>query len=53
MPVLFTNNLPKGLPIHDLAIQERENEMVLGTHGRSLFIGKLDLVQKLAGSPKN
>ncbi|MEN9951600.1 MAG: hypothetical protein RLY85_2352 [Bacteroidota bacterium] len=49
----FTNNLPKGLPIHDLAIQERENEMVLGTHGRSLFIGKLDLVQKLAGSPKN
>ncbi|MEY2836609.1 MAG: hypothetical protein RLZZ557_2271, partial [Bacteroidota bacterium] len=49
----FTNNLPKGLPIHDLAIQERENEMVLGTHGRSLFIGKLDLIQKMAGSPKN
>jgi photosystem II stability/assembly factor-like uncharacterized protein len=49
----FTNGLPKGLPIHDLAIQERENEIILGTHGRSLFIGKLDLVQKMAGKEKN
>lgn len=40
-----------GLPrvaVHDIAIQERENEIVLGTHGRSVYIAKLDLVQKLA-----
>lgn len=48
----FTNGLPKGLPIHDLAIQDRENEIVLGTHGRSIFIGKLDLVQQLAAKQK-
>ena len=43
----FTNNLPIAIPIHDMVIQERENEIVLGTHGRSLYIGKLDLIQKM------
>lgn len=43
----FTNALPKAIPVHDIAIQERDNEIVLGTHGRSLYIGKLDLVQKM------
>ena len=40
-----------GLPrvaIHDIAIQERENEIVLGTHGRSIYIASLAEVQKLA-----
>ncbi|MGZ3896590.1 MAG: WD40/YVTN/BNR-like repeat-containing protein [Flavisolibacter sp.] len=40
--------LPKSIPIHDIAIQERENEIVLGTHGRSLYLAKLDEVQKAA-----
>ena len=48
----FTGGLPMGIPVHDLAIQERENEIVLGTHGRSLYIGKLDLVQKMAKDSK-
>ena len=43
----FTNNLPVAIPVHDMVIQERENELVLGTHGRSLYIGKLDLIQKM------
>ena len=43
----FTNNLPIAIPVHDMVIQERENEIVLGTHGRSLYIGKLDLIQKM------
>jgi photosystem II stability/assembly factor-like uncharacterized protein len=43
----FTKGLPRSIPVHDIAIQERENEIVLGTHGRSLFIAKLDLVQAL------
>jgi photosystem II stability/assembly factor-like uncharacterized protein len=48
----FTNGLPMGIPIHDLVIQERENEIVLGTHGRSLYIGKLDLLQKMTEKGK-
>lgn len=39
-----------GLPrvaVHDIAIQRRDNELVLGTHGRSVYIASLDLVQKL------
>ena len=39
-----------GLPrvaVHDIAIQKRDNEIVLGTHGRSVFISSLELVQKL------
>lgn len=44
----FTNGLPLAVPVHDLVIQERENEIVLGTHGRSIYIGKLDQVQKLS-----
>lgn len=38
--------LPR-VPVHDIMIQQRENEIVVGTHGRSIYIAKLDLVQKL------
>ncbi len=38
------NNLPR-VPVHDIAIQQRDNEMVVGTHGRSIYITKLDAVQ--------
>jgi photosystem II stability/assembly factor-like uncharacterized protein len=44
--VMWTSGLPKSVPIHDIAIQERENEIILGTHGRSIYIAKLDEVQK-------
>ena len=43
--------LPKSVPIHDIAIQQRENEIVLGTHGRSLYVAKLDDVQALKKDP--
>jgi len=39
-----------GMPrvaVHDLAVQERENELVVGTHGRSLYVASLDKVQAL------
>ena len=39
------NNLPR-IPVHDLVIQQRENELVVGTHGRSIYITKLDSVYK-------
>ncbi len=43
----WNNGLPKSVPVHDLVIQERENELVVGTHGRSIYIAKLDSVQLL------
>ncbi len=40
----FGNSLPR-VPIHDIAIQQRDNEIIIGTHGRSIYIAKLDAVQ--------
>jgi photosystem II stability/assembly factor-like uncharacterized protein len=37
----WTRGLPRSIPIHDIAIQERDMEIILGTHGRSLFIAPL------------
>jgi photosystem II stability/assembly factor-like uncharacterized protein len=42
------SGLPLSVPIHDIAIQQRENEIVLGTHGRSLYVGKLNKIQQTA-----
>jgi photosystem II stability/assembly factor-like uncharacterized protein len=36
-----------NLPIHDLAIQARENELVAATHGRSVYILPLKYVHEL------
>lgn len=42
------SGLPQSVPVHDIAIQQRENEIVLGTHGRSLYVGKLNKIQQTA-----
>ena len=47
----WRGKLPR-VAVHDIAIQKRDNEIVLGTHGRSIYIASLDLVQKL-GDYKN
>ncbi len=49
--MMWNAGLPKSVPIHDIAIQARENEIVLGTHGRSIYIAKLDDVQQLKKNP--
>ncbi len=41
----FVKGLPHTIPVHDIAVQEREQEIVLGTHGRSLYIGKVGELQ--------
>lgn len=50
--MLWNKGLPKSIPIHDIAIQERDNEIILGTHGRSLYISSLDSVQLLMRNTK-
>lgn len=42
----WTGGLPR-VPVYDLTIQERDNEIVLGTHGRSVYIAKLSNIQQL------
>lgn len=44
----WSAGLPRSIPVHDIAIQPRENEIVLATHGRSLYVAKLDAIQKAA-----
>ena len=34
-------------PVHDLIVHSRENDLVLGTHGRGIYIGNVSLVQQL------
>jgi photosystem II stability/assembly factor-like uncharacterized protein len=46
--MMWNKGLPRSVPIHDIAIHHRENEIILGTHGRSIYIAKLDEVQKKA-----
>jgi len=49
--MMWDAGLPRSVPVHDIAIQKRENDIILGTHGRSLYVTKLDDVQKLKKDP--
>ncbi len=35
------------VPVHDLIVHPRENELVLGTHGRSVFVADIKPIQAL------
>ena len=37
-------------PVHDLIVHPRDNELVVGTHGRSIYIADVSLIQQLADS---
>ena len=41
----FSSNLPR-VAIHDLVIQNEKNELILGTHGRSIYKLNLELFSK-------
>ncbi|MBO6577108.1 MAG: hypothetical protein JJ896_14930 [Rhodothermales bacterium] len=45
---LFMEGL-HGSPVHDLKVQQREKDLVVGTHGRSIYIGSIQEVQQLTG----
>ena len=44
----FMNGLPT-VPVHDLKIHPRESEIIAGTHGRSIFVADISLLQQLDG----
>ena len=42
----FRNDMPV-IPVHDLVIHPRENDLVVGTHGRGFFITDISPLQEL------
>ena len=44
--MLLNNGLP-AVPVHDLVVHPRENDLVVGTHGRSIYIGSVKELQQL------
>lgn len=42
--ISLCNNLPT-IPVYDLIVHPRENELVIGTHGRSVFILDVENIQ--------
>ncbi|MBX9735185.1 MAG: hypothetical protein K2X37_14105, partial [Chitinophagaceae bacterium] len=46
--MMWNKGLPYSVPVHDIVIHPRENEIILGTHARSIYIARLDGVQKAA-----
>jgi hypothetical protein len=46
--MMWNKGLPYSVPVHDLVIHPRDNELVLGTHGRSIYIAAVSEIRKLA-----
>jgi hypothetical protein len=44
--MLLNNHLP-AVPVHDLVVHPREKGLVVGTHGRSIYIGSVKELQQL------
>lgn len=42
------SDLP-AVPVHDLVVQEQEHDLIVGTHGRSLYRAEIGLLQRIAG----
>ena len=48
----FKGGLP-NVAFHDLVIQEEARHLVLGTHGRSIYVGDISLIQQISEENKN
>jgi photosystem II stability/assembly factor-like uncharacterized protein len=49
---VFAEGLP-NVAVHDLVIQQREKDLILGTHGRSIYLGDISLLQKMKKENRN
>lgn len=45
--MMWNRGLPYSVPVHDIVLHPRDNEIVLGTHGRSIYIASLSEINKL------
>ncbi|MAM29662.1 MAG: glycosyl hydrolase [Flavobacteriaceae bacterium] len=48
----FSHGLP-NVAVHDLVLQKREKDLVVGTHGRSIYIADISLLQLLNSENSN
>ena len=48
----FAEGLP-NVAVHDLVIQERESDLVLGTHGRSFYMADTEVLQQMSSDNMN
>ena len=44
-------HLPR-VPVHDLAIQEQKNDLIVGTHGRGIYVLDISPIIEKSGSPE-
>lgn len=44
---MHANGTMPAVAIHDLQIHPRENELIVGTHGRSIYVGDIKPLQKM------
>lgn len=49
---IFSKDLPP-VAVHDLIIQPEAHDLVLGTHGRSLYIADISLLEKITSENQN
>jgi photosystem II stability/assembly factor-like uncharacterized protein len=49
---VFSKDLP-NVAVHDLVIQKEAKDLVLGTHGRSIYVADISLLQQMDGSKMN
>lgn len=48
----FVEGLP-SVAVHDLVVQEREKDLLVGTHGRSIYRADISLLQQLSANSLN
>ena len=46
--VPWTGEMPRLLPVRDLIVHPRENDLVVGTHGRGLFVTDVTPLQEMS-----
>lgn len=48
----FSKNLP-AVAVHDIVIQEQSNDLLIGTHGRSIYLTNVEPLQKMSDNLMN
>ena len=49
---MMTNGLP-AVSVHDVEVHPRENELIVGTHGRSIYLADVSVIQSLNAELQN
>ncbi|MCI0474019.1 MAG: hypothetical protein L0Y76_10605, partial [Ignavibacteria bacterium] len=44
----MNGNMPNA-PVHDIAVHQEQNELIAGTHGRSVYVTNLESLRQIAG----